>query len=363
MAKPIDLSIPEIREDAINRLRKAIQSANLNLLLGSGTSFPAIKTLGNIEGEVHALIKAGKEKDAQQKLFKFTKPLVEAMTRLVSKPSKEDIATLKNYVAFLENLSGILASRTGSILPKQATIFTTNYDLFTERAYDELTTPAKLNDGFNRSPVFHSSFKFSTTEFFNSVYNNGTLYNYKVQIPSINLIKLHGSLNWVISGSNVTFNAANATQMLDNYNNAEKDANPEGIPQYLQRLPIVLPVKDKFRDTILNQVYYDLLRIYANELDKENTLLLVEGFSFADEHIREVTTRALKNPTLKIIIFCHSEDDLKSFANLFSSHNNVEILFSSKASIDFAEFNAIMGAVIPLHAKLDSESLKKAGND
>ena len=43
----------------------------------------------------------------------------------------------------------------------------------------------------------------------------------------------------------------------------------------------VFSLSNSFEQTILDQTYYDLLRIYTNELDKENTLLIAEGFSFA----------------------------------------------------------------------------------
>ena len=38
-------------------------------------------------------------------------------------------------------------------------------------------------------------------------------------------------------------------------------------------------VSKKFGETVLERYYYDLLRIYANELDRNNALLLVFGFS------------------------------------------------------------------------------------
>ena len=47
--------------------------------------------------------------------------------------------------------------------------------------------------------------------------------------------------------------------------------------------------------------------MYANGLEKENSVLFVMGFSFADEHIREVTLRAAdSNPTLTIFAFAYS---------------------------------------------------------
>jgi hypothetical protein len=38
---------------------------------------------------------------------------------------------------------------------------------------------------------------------------------------------------------------------------------------------IVNPSKKKFKDTVLNETHYDLLRIYNNELEKENSVLFV----------------------------------------------------------------------------------------
>src|SRR6185436_13826702 len=73
------------------------------------------------------------------------------------------------------------------------------------------------------------------------------------------------------------------------------------------QFPIVNPTKEKFKHTVLNETYYEMLRIYSNELEKENTVLFVMGFSFADEHIREISLRAANsNPTLLIYVFAHT---------------------------------------------------------
>lgn len=67
--------------------------------------------------------------------------------------------------------------------------------------------------------------------------------------------------------------------------------------------------------------------MYSNELEKENSLLFVMGFSFADEHIKELTLRvANSNPTLIIIIFCHSNKAKKEI------ETNIIILESPTAS-------------------------------
>ena len=78
-----------------------------------------------------------------------------------------------------------------------------------------------------------------------------------------------------------------------------------------EKLGIVNPDKQKFATTVLNETYYELIRRFANELEKENSVLFVHGFSFRDEHLRDVVVRAARsNPTLQVIVFCYSRGDL-----------------------------------------------------
>ena len=89
-----------------------------------------------------------------------------------------------------------------------------------------------------------------------------------------------------------------------------------------------------------------MLRIYANEQDKENTLLKTNGFSFDDEHILDITKRALKNPTLKLIIFCWSKRPQK-YEKKFMKFNNVEVVYSERENVDFKKFNEILIDILP----------------
>ena len=61
--------------------------------------------------------------------------------------------------------------------------------------------------------------------------------------------------------------------------------------------------------------------------DRNNALLLVFGFSFADEHILELTKRAIRsNPKLVVIISCHTRDDIAWYRSLFLNADNVYLL-------------------------------------
>ena len=43
------------------------------------------------------------------------------------------------------------------------------------------------------------------------------------------------------------------------------------------------------------------------ELEKQDSVLIVFGFSFADEHILEIVRRSIINPYLKIYVICYNE--------------------------------------------------------
>jgi len=125
---------------------------------------------------------------------------------------------------------------------------------------------------------------------------------------------------------------------------------------YEKLLIVINPTKEKFRFTLLNHIYYDLLRMFSNELEKENSVLFVMGFSFADEHIREIALRAANsNPTLIIYILAHSSDSKKELNGRLDAANcrnrNIEIIapdqkedppgsFVDTFSYDFAAINS-----------------------
>ena len=85
-----------------------------------------------------------------------------------------------------------------------------------------------------------------------------------------------------------------------------------------------------------------LLRLYANSLEKENSLLFILGFSFADEHIRDITLRAANsNPTLQIIVFAFDDSAKRAIeAELridegSSKNNNIKVI----SPIEFLNVN------------------------
>lgn len=99
-----------------------------------------------------------------------------------------------------------------------------------------------------------------------------------------------------------------------------------------QQLVMVNPRKTKFQETVLDLHFYELMRLYSNALERTSTCLMVAGFSFADEHIAQITMRAAaSNPTLLIIVFAYNKGAKNSIQENLqkggcSGNNNILIL-------------------------------------
>ncbi len=336
MAQVFQNKLDKRTEETLTRL---LQSGNINFIFGAGASTPAISVAGDIEKEIEQLLKQDKDDEAFKKLEAFIKSILPTNRTLITNKKSKDIDDealnkIKNvrnaYKSFLINIENILNLRSSSILPKKANLFSTNYDFFIESAYNS-NSSLKLVDGIERSASLGEDMQLNPKEFFQEIYNTGSLYNYRHQVPTLNLIKLHGSLNWKLKENLVLCD-------YSNIQDKEVDINQIGI---------IMPTKAKFEQTTINRVYYDLLRIFSNELDKENSLLVSFGFSFRDEHILDIINRSLTNPTLQLLIFSYTKEEGERIKELFSSNNNVIVVMPKEdETIDFSSFNSWLNLIL-----------------
>ncbi|MBD8555630.1 hypothetical protein IFT84_14050 [Rhizobium sp. CFBP 8762] len=96
---------------------------------------PAIKVAGNIEADINNLLIGGNVADADLMALEFIEELAETNVDLLADIDDQPITdTLANYTDFLSVVDGILFERKNILLPRQANIITTNYDLFIEKA-------------------------------------------------------------------------------------------------------------------------------------------------------------------------------------------------------------------------------------
>lgn len=346
MARTLVLS--DSPEDVRKQTESYIQSGNLNFLVGSGASVPAIKVAGNIEAEIGSLLIGGNVADADLRALEFIEELAETNVDLLAEIDDQSITeTLANYSDFLSAVDGILFERKNILLPRQANIFTTNYDLFIEKAASKLRN-VTLNDGFDRTSAVGGRYVFSPEKYFDRIYRSGSSNDRIAELPVINLIKVHGSLSWHRDEDKEIRFASSGVSLSGH---VQKN-NPSAVSIALAKRAVILPNVRKFESTLMERVYFDLLRLYSNCMDRDNALLIAFGFSFADEHLLDITRRALRNPTAQLLIFAYSSADVAAFSDKFSQNRNVAIIDPGPGPpTDFKVFNSILGQVIPQGGK------------
>lgn len=316
--------------NTIKRIKDVIQDCNLNFLIGSGLSAPYLRTLGNIELLLTQLAESNLQTELviliRASLYKeyFDGVMANNLKVVAADPECEEV--LRNYRTFIDLLNSILLRRKSTILSKEANIFTTNVDVFLEKALED--AGVEYNDGFNGR--FQPSF--SLSNFKKSRSKRSLHYDNVAELPVFNLLKLHGSLAWHLTenesiGFSVNLDLVREIQAISlpdgavleivsgvhfdeivaACTNRSVDETLNSFLEIYDNLLIVNPTKEKFKYTLLNHTYYELLRMFSNELERENTALFVMGFSFCDEHIRELVLRAANsNPTLVIYVLAHS---------------------------------------------------------
>lgn len=365
-----------MKDEEINHIKNVIQSANINFLFGSGLSCPFLKTLGNIEKYITEIsLRLGLKEDIEllvkgSLLNMYFKDVMYNNICVIGDCTSADKTTvLTNYINFLTIFNSLLQRRGSTILNKQVNIFTTNIDLFVEKALEDLGL--EYNDGFSGrlTPTFSLSN-------YNKLLSKKSLhFDNESKIPIFNLLKIHGSLNWKYEDTKITYSSDLKTleelkiiadkcdfievEMADTIDTLIRKAEDitlidsikvTEITEFMlfyNKIPVVNPTKSKFKETVLDLNYYELLRFYSNELEKENSVLFVMGFSMADEHIAAMTMRLAKsNPTLTIFIFAFNEDaKIEIQDNLKNNlQSNIKIYSRSdvKLTYDFESLNNVI---------------------
>lgn len=168
-------------------------------------------------------------------------------------------------------------------------IFTTNYDLFNEKALDELGI------------IYANGFSGVVERFFNpAVFNYAFAEQMELSHNKWNVIdnfiylyKLHGSINWVETENEQHLFKIKEIQSPDNSNENTAMIYPTPIKQ----------------NASFGSPYSDIFREFQKKLMKSNNVLVVVGYSFADEHINNIIYQALTIPTFRLVILGDREKD------------------------------------------------------
>ena len=355
--------------------KKIFENCRINFLLGAGFSMPLLNPLNDLETIIEHL---DKSKDSWSIIAKAY-ILWYFFQRSIFKLTDTKSFDFENHHNFGRLLQKIIQKRNSPIFRKQVNVFTTNYDPIIELCTDEIPDFI-CNDGFSGN----LKKKFSTDNFCKVVFRQAIFSENMAEVPMMNLLKIHGSITWQKDNQDLVYvdYKSHISKFHDQYKSLfnkdifskistlleSKETIEEKIlslkdifkgtrsrvkfggfiNDYTDFFAIVNPTKEKFCTTVMKMFYHEMLRIYSNELEKQNSLLFVFGFSFADEHIFEITRRSLINPSLLVYIFCYNENSFKKMHEKFSDTQctNVTLVKLDNEHLDLQKFNAILTKIM-----------------
>lgn len=365
-----------------DEIDKLMRGKNINFLIGAGASVPLYPSLSFGENyPTFEEVVSNNNISEQAKIFMYIYYFVRwimqmGKTREQFYESDFQSEVYKNYLKLVKYFYGYLQCE-GNESPKRINIFTTNYDLLFERVFDDFLLENPLiyfNDGSRG--VFKKYI--SNKNYYLNVTHSGYNDNYKREVPTVNLFKMHGSLSWklvsdkiiVCEENDIISNLGRVVEDLDlNIKKIEKiikSSKDKNIDVFIDRLnkivkklkldkssikqfyekyceiAIINPNKYKFFKTVSEQHYYQLIRSFSYELERKQAILFVFGFSFADEHIRDIFERSLLNPELQVIMISYSKKRQDELKDLFKNYKNIKFFPMNFDNDTKGDFNFLL---------------------
>lgn len=160
-------------------------------------------------------------------------------------------------------------------------VFTTNYDLFNERAMDRNATS------------YSNGFTGTVERFFNpAVYRLALAEQLDISSKRwsavdgfIHLCKLHGSVNWV------EYEGAGLFPIIEKNS---PDADDDRV--------MIYPTPAK-QNASFGSPYADMFREFQRQVVQDQSVLVTMGYSFGDEHVNNIIFQSLTIPGFKLVIF------------------------------------------------------------
>lgn len=302
-----------------NLLVKSLQSNNLNLLVGSGCSLPAVNLMGNtfntLKSQVGNEITTGMEYGGENKDIEgYLNWLNTGISFLVKFNTSENNLAVKNNLEHSFNVTkqylvnSIVDDYSGTDEKVAATkslyhsfynalfsfrelrnynpvnVYTTNYDLFNEVAMEELDI--YYTNGFTGSVIR----KFDPMAFQLRLVDDENRYKEKWSILRryIKLYKIHGSIDWVYSPEYDSVIQTN-----------NKDVDTKDI--------LIYPTINKHIET-QQTPYSELFRALSVNLQKPNSTLVILGYGFPDQHINHLISQSLSNEDFNLVVFGNKDE-------------------------------------------------------
>ncbi|MUG67285.1 hypothetical protein GNP94_14950 [Paenibacillus campinasensis] len=212
----------------------------------------------------------------------------------------QEMKTLQNYINFY---NGVFSHRQHKKVLSPINVFTTNYDLFNEIAFEKLKI--HYTNGFSG---------FVTRTFDPSVFHirlvdeeNRYKDKWNPIRKYVKLYKIHGSIDWQFDVETKTIKQRKLD--LDNTSNV-----------------VIFPTMLKHFET-QQTPYSELFREFTVNLQKKNSTLIVLGYGFPDEHINQLIAQSLYYEDFNLIIFGNqNEEKAKAFIDANGDHSNFHFI-------------------------------------
>lgn len=175
---------------------------------------------------------------------------------------------------------------------KRANIFTSNYDLAFEYAFDKLGI--QYIDGF---AGFHNrTFKPETYEY--DIFYPGSTTVGKVQRIEkvVRYFKLHGSISWVQTertSNNIYGIQELPIELIKVLANEDENFKYGNV--------MIYPSATK-KSYTLDFPYSEMIRQFAACISQPQSVLFTVGYSFYDEHFNDIIYQALSNPSFTLVV-------------------------------------------------------------
>jgi len=252
----------------------------------------------------HQFCTASDKKDAQSAL-----PVVEAVIAGVKKFILKKCADGEfahgdeTVVSLYRRFYLSLATRSRGLSPPW--VFTTNYDLFNERAMDRSSIP--YSNGF--SGTVERRFNPSTYRRALAEQLDISSKRWAAVDGYIHFCKLHGSLNWTEEERGL-FPIRESAEKLDP----------------IQDRVMIYPTPSK-QTASFGSPYSDMFREFQRQIVQDQSVLLAMGFSFGDEHINNIIFQGLTLPSFRLIVFLNPDDGSNRVVGELASLGDPRIWF------------------------------------
>ena len=281
-----------LKEDCLDGEASAFVTAEQkDELIGKlGINLSSDDFKGNLEQMLTVLINAHKFcKTSDKEEFSSATALVEniiagikkfVLNRCMTGPfASGDESIVAQYQHFYQSL----ATRSRGLAPPW--VFTTNYDLFNEQAMDRCCI--SYSNGF--SGTVERRFNPSTYRLALAEQLDITSRRWAAVDGFVHFCKLHGSVNW-------TEKEAGLFPIQESH--APLDPSKDRV--------MIYPTPSK-QTASFGSPYSDMFREFQRQVIQDQSVLVIMGFSFGDEHVNNIIFQGLTLPSFRLIAFMDPE--------------------------------------------------------